>query len=76
MSEPQLAQRDVAIAPEVANGHSSHFEVHPGPLFDQLGVLLQQAHQRRADVPAAEQADAYGLLGDEIGHHASLALYA
>ena len=76
LCEPVLRERDVTIAAEVANGHSSHFEVHAGPLRDQLGVVLEQPHQCRADVPAPEQADSYSFLGDEIGHHASLALYA
>ncbi len=76
LREPVRRERHVSLAPRVTHGDTGHLEVHARPLLDELGVLLQQTHQRRADVPAAEQADPHGLVMHRVCHHASLALNA
>ena len=76
LREPVRRERHVSLAARVAHGDTGHFEVHARALLDQLGVLLQQTNQRRADVPAAEQADPHGLVMHRVCHHASLALNA
>jgi hypothetical protein len=72
--EAARRDRDVALPGQVAHGDPGNLDAHTGPTLDHVGVLVDEPHQRRADVPAAEQADPNGLLRNQIGHHASLAL--
>ena len=59
---------DVALLGHVVHGDPRHLELHTGALRDEVGVDVEQAHERRAHVPTAQQSHPH-----DVGHPAILA---
>ncbi len=62
VGEDARGQRDVALARQVPHRDAVDLQPHPGAGLDRVAVVRDQAHQRGAHVPAAEQPDPYDVF--------------